>query len=765
MSEPPLVLTPDTTSPTDAAATRALAVAVLDPLWMLARQWQTGELRAEDAGSAVGLEISLETAPFEQVETPAGTAVDTGPAEPLQLVVDAEPVPPVADRPLEELALSGLELLSCLDDHGAGSARAALLGDRYRLDVDEDLWALLEPASQRRVRAWRDRVPDPRRVVADVIGALGPTGAGPGPLPARPELTAGLDDAGQACLEAALRDWLSWLDPAPSSGPGGECWSPERLESSFALPVATSTTTVRLRAPEHVGGDLDWHTFVRAQGAGTRARDVSTRRLLPAPVRFPGMPLPRFWELEDGNLNLDRIAATRDDPGVLALVAFVHQHANDWLLIPAELPTGSIAIIRSLTVTTSFGEHIPIPPTAELDGAGSRWQLFAISPDPEAGDAPLDAASPLVLAHSAGRHLTGPVTEDLLLLRDEMANLAWAVERVTQDPAGGRVDRFARYQRRGALAWPGGGRGGPPRYRLGSTVPDFWYPLEAARDPAGRPVLALSSLPTRAAEVDDTGVCGSILDHRLGTRIHDEEVPREGALVTRRRHRARWTDGRTHTWLGRMKQAGTGEGSSGLRFDYLDADAGAGRQDWELVELSTYGDADHRTLLELSALRPGQAAFVVVRIRNRGQESWQRSGRTPVLLATVNPPDHPSVLTAPGWLSPTRPTPPAEDIVAPSDIATFPFEIRAPRVTGHFEDHFGLIVQGRGWLIGQEVTLQGRVRLAPGDVQADITPVIALLLEEPGSRQADVTPALALLLNDITPATAPPLSDAVDGVQ
>jgi hypothetical protein len=52
--------------------------------------------------------------------------------------------------------------------------------------------------------------------------------------------------------------------------------------------------------------------------------------------------------------------------------------------------------------------------------------------------------------------------------------------------------------------------------------------------------------------------------------IHEEEVPRSGALVTRRRQRARWHDGSVHNWIARRKQPGTGESSSGLQFDIVD---------------------------------------------------------------------------------------------------------------------------------------------------------------------------------------------------
>jgi hypothetical protein len=49
--------------------------------------------------------------------------------------------------------------------------------------------------------------------------------------------------------------------------------------------------------------------------------------------------------------------------------------------------------------------------------------------------------------------------------------------------------------------------------------------------------------------------------------LRDEEVPRAGAHVTGGYQYARWIDGSSHLWRGRRKQAGRGEGSSGLKFD------------------------------------------------------------------------------------------------------------------------------------------------------------------------------------------------------
>ena len=53
--------------------------------------------------------------------------------------------------------------------------------------------------------------------------------------------------------------------------------------------------------------------------------------------------------------------------------------------------------------------------------------------------------------------------------------------------------------------------------------------------------------------------------------LPEEEVPRAGARITRAYQLARWSGGATLLWVGRRKGAGRGEGSSGLRFDQMDA--------------------------------------------------------------------------------------------------------------------------------------------------------------------------------------------------
>jgi hypothetical protein len=52
--------------------------------------------------------------------------------------------------------------------------------------------------------------------------------------------------------------------------------------------------------------------------------------------------------------------------------------------------------------------------------------------------------------------------------------------------------------------------------------------------------------------------------------VLEHEVPRAGVTVKRQYQRARWQGGGIFLWLGRQKQAGRGEASSGLRYDQIE---------------------------------------------------------------------------------------------------------------------------------------------------------------------------------------------------
>jgi hypothetical protein len=254
----------------------------------------------------------------------------------------------------------------------------------------------------------------------------------------------------------------------------------------------------------------------------------------------------------------------------MVLLEFALIYGNDWFVIPMELAVGTVCRLRSLVVTTSFGEPLTIPPFSQAGGAGSTWQMFTLAPDgTQAARQDL-----LFLPPALGPCLHGRPVEDVLFFRDEMANMAWAVERIVAGRSGRPLDRHDAYYSRNGSGTTGAGTlaasadGGRLVYRLMSRVPDYWVPLVPVPFPAG----GAGAIRLQRGVVPDptTQEVARPFGQVLGTAplaIHEEEVPRAGARVSRAYQYARWIDGSTHLWVGRRKGPGRGEGSSGLRFD------------------------------------------------------------------------------------------------------------------------------------------------------------------------------------------------------
>jgi hypothetical protein len=184
------------------------------------------------------------------------------------------------------------------------------------------------------------------------------------------------------------------------------------------------------------------------------------------------------------------------------------------------------------------------------------------------------------LPPALARSLEGPAIEDVLFMRDEMANLAWAIERTIESPieqATSRADTSATPEPRlDAVEATPGASGLLPRYDLATTVPSYWVPLLPVQlqQPSGR----VASRLKRGAVLQPDGsqrvhpARGRVLNAGRELLLYDEEIPREGIRVTRHFQMARWVDGSTWTWVAYRKNVGRGEGSSGLRFDSMEVE-------------------------------------------------------------------------------------------------------------------------------------------------------------------------------------------------
>src|SRR5262249_52051703 len=116
------------------------------------------------------------------------------------------------------------------------------------------------------------------------------------------------------------------------------------------------------------------------------------------------------------------------------LMEFGLIYANDWFLVPYRIPAGALARVEGLAVTNNFGERFWVvgAGTGTLDN-WHRWAMFQLA-QPDAGTATADAR--LLLPPAAVSIQDGKPLEEIELGRDEVANMAWAVESTVPTVAG-----------------------------------------------------------------------------------------------------------------------------------------------------------------------------------------------------------------------------------------------------------------------------------------------------------------------------------------
>jgi hypothetical protein len=113
---------------------------------------------------------------------------------------------------------------------------------------------------------------------------------------------------------------------------------------------------------------------------------------------------------------------------------------------------------------------------------------------------------------------------------------------------------------------------------LSSYVPPNWIPFIPVQQPNPEapddPNQIISRLQKGAVLQPDGSkkvhsATAEVLNAAANLLLYDEEVPREGARLTRQRRLTRWSDGSTWLWTSFRNQVGQGEGSSHLQFDQL----------------------------------------------------------------------------------------------------------------------------------------------------------------------------------------------------
>lgn len=593
-----------------------VAARTADPLWMLARQWQMGELKAENAGSPLRVELTYRQQRVELLRRGDDGEVEQLDGMPIETLVERETFPMTwrervrVGQEFERRARSRL------------GARATALIELYRTEYGlqpppAQQWVETDRETRRFIRLMSGRVIDGKKLLD---GRANPT-----PV----DLPSGIRREEVEGLFSQLDAWRAALHSEPTENTHGNAWVSNQLAYRFELnppPSEGDSAKTHLVADDYRSGDFDWYSVTgKSAPQGPWIDAAEPIKAYATRITVGGTSL-RWWAFEDAKTDFGDLDVATPDLTKMLLMEFVFAHGDDWFSVPLPVEVGQLVQVSSLKVFNVFGEDpIEIPSARHAHGYPlQRWEVFTIAGEGEYDEPGIGDC--LYVPRVAVYREESPPLEEVRFLRDEGANMVWGVEHLLPNGLGKPVRGFeAQLERHDrereaekerleglimateeelktaalsdaqraqketelnglreqldALQRPSmtPSQQAGLKYRLATTVPDNWIPFVPARvSPEGaRPRLRLNRSQMLRNATDELPTAIPAFSRLLGTWrdpllwLDEYVVSRAGVRVLLTRQRARDSTGRTFVWLGKKVLTGRGEGSSGLRFDSL----------------------------------------------------------------------------------------------------------------------------------------------------------------------------------------------------
>ena len=590
----------------DADPTEAMRLRVHDPLWMLARQWQMGEFRGNNTGTAMSVRCIVR---YEDCSS--------DPIEPV-----TEQINPRIDFLAKiESAVHFLDLMRSsglnVKEHLPGLIQSFPI-DWNALDdslvlpdaVTSQQEHLLNRHLQNYARAYRGKIFDGEALYNHLV-------------------------QGQSFLkgdsEEAETKFKAWFQkkykPVSSDS---QSWQ----EADLCYTVETNVAGKQFTGDRYQGGRLSWYTFDyndnQSAGQSQTSSSKSEQVLcLPTPASFAAAPNKRLWQMEDRKVFMGNSVEEPSEANSVVM-RFATMYSNDWMLFPLKTEIGQYITIERIDVIDSFGQRHTMSGNCragnkeQLGEYEEQWQVFVNS---TVGDAKRTAINGLYYAQQLAATIEGKPVEEIKILRDEIANMVWGVENIVSDGCGGTLDANLYATQLETIVNERNKAGEPVRepdtivfgqdsapevekaasnqaprakfsYSLQSSVPFNWIPFIpqrlATEDTKNSPffmggreiILRRGKMPCyifngnkfdlhavrpkssimRPVVTRDKN--GNVLKEEPMV-IHEEAVQATGIRLTKNYQRARWIGGKTYQWLGVHKRQSRTEASSGLVFDKL----------------------------------------------------------------------------------------------------------------------------------------------------------------------------------------------------
>lgn len=462
-----------------------------DPLWMLARQWQTGEFQAENTGSALSVSVEYSTHQLETWQADGHRDYINFAAAPLEMQAEQEwtqmdwrnrvragkeferllreagefqklkefrqyflfRAPAKADHLdyatqqfiafMSGKALDGRPLLEWVEK--------CLRNAQWQKTIDRlNVWLKSSHLGTQRRQQYELQV---ERLQAQMAQN-----------PIDPDI-AGSDSADFVLLLKTFQDWCRQLNIRLKAQPP-KAWRDAQLDYRFGL-GNRKTNTPYILAPEYRSGDLDWYsfnatTYLKSDNLTWQKQKPITTT--PTPLKIRGTAL-RWWEFEDGSTHFGKLAVENPDMATVSLIESVLIYGDDWYLVPMPLAMPCLARIDRVIIKNVFGEVFgdqvenAIHPAQVLDpNPLKRWEMFTLASVQDGGHSGIvdsetrgigwkkegdnPGKSLLFLPPVLKQWEESEPREEIRFIRDEGANMVWGIEKTVLNDLGRPVRGF-----------------------------------------------------------------------------------------------------------------------------------------------------------------------------------------------------------------------------------------------------------------------------------------------------------------------------------
>ncbi len=568
--------------PRDVNFERSLRAEIRDALWMLTRQWQTGEFIGDDAGSIAKVQLLTEDTSIDRISLRGQPPFPYDKNIPLETKVERETIP-VSFSLRRQMGSYFLKLLKDrFSDASFKIIKEALLkkynlentysdpspeiqNERERIEREKDSFPVYEAVKKRDIDGYKIQL----EIISGDFSAW---------LNTEPTINA----ADKTEMQNVVSDFMLWFNRLYSQpeDDSDKAWIPRQLEYQFSVSAPLNDNDqITLTADQYYQGNLDWYAFDRGLGSalnGERTGNIEVRvpvrelnTYLPAPVTFKGMPNPRFWEMEERQINFGAINAPATGLLNLLLAEFGLIYANDWIVIPHTTNINTISEVKGIVIRDVFGDRMHIKSSnGGDDNSWQQWSMFSLSQEVNNGN----FNNALFLPPSLVKFLESEPVEKVNFIRDEMSNMVWAVEDTFPSQLGNGISGKEYATATDPVREAIHDSTAKIKYTLGTSVPGNWIPFIPVHVPGSE-----SEIQLQRAQMPDFENGGGIKPNGIILTevkdkyfINEEEIPYSGTIVKRTFQRTRWFNGKTYLWLGRRKETGRGQGSSGLRFDIIE---------------------------------------------------------------------------------------------------------------------------------------------------------------------------------------------------